>query len=147
MAAIAFHFNMPDKLGYACRLLRKAVRQGVKVGVVGDERQLIELDRALWTFDPVDFVAHARVAEEGGSPPPHVAKRTPLWLARHAHALPHRSVLVNLGADVPEGFEAFERVIELVDTDERDRQRGRQRWKHYQGAGHPIERHEVAPPT
>ena len=27
MTEVAFHFNAPDKLGYACRLLRKAVGQ------------------------------------------------------------------------------------------------------------------------
>lgn len=145
MTAIAFHFNMSDKLGYACRLLRKAVRQGVQVGVVGGERQLAELDRALWSFDPVDFVPHASVGDGSASVPTPVAARTRLWLARRAHELPHRSVLVNLGAEVPEGYEAFERLIELVASDENDRRGGRQRWKHYQGAGHQIERHEVGP--
>ena len=143
MTAIAFHFNIPDKLGYACRLLRKAVRQGVPVGVVGGERQLAELDRALWSFDPVDFVPHASIADGSPRVPAWVATRTRLWLARRAHDLPHRSVLVNIGVEVPDGHEAFERLIELVASDEDDRLAGRQRWKHYQGAGHPIERHEV----
>ena len=28
MTEVDFHFNAPDKLGYACRLLRKAVANG-----------------------------------------------------------------------------------------------------------------------
>ena len=31
MTEIAFHFNAPDKLAYACRLLRKAVASGARV--------------------------------------------------------------------------------------------------------------------
>ena len=34
MTEVAFHFNVPDKLGYACRLLRKAYAAGGPVGVV-----------------------------------------------------------------------------------------------------------------
>ena len=30
MTEVAFHFNAPDKLGYACRLLRKAVATGAR---------------------------------------------------------------------------------------------------------------------
>ena len=33
MTEISFHFNVPDKLAYACRLLRKAVNAGNKVVV------------------------------------------------------------------------------------------------------------------
>lgn len=142
MTAIAFHFNVPDKLNYACRLLRKAARQGAAVGVVGEAAQLAELDHALWVFDPVEFLPHVR-AGGGRAAPAHVAAHTRLWLADRAADLPHRAVLVNLGAQVPSGFEAFERVIELVDEGEADRLQARQRWKHYQGAGYEIERHEV----
>ena len=31
MTDVAFHFNAPDKLAYACRLLRKAVGSGSRV--------------------------------------------------------------------------------------------------------------------
>ena len=58
MTEISFHFNVPAKLVYACRLLRKAVNAGSKVKVVADPQTLAQLDSALWTFTPLDFVAH-----------------------------------------------------------------------------------------
>jgi DNA polymerase-3 subunit chi len=142
MTAIAFYFNVPSKLEYACRLLRKAYRQGAMVGVVAEPAQLVELDRTLWTFDPVDFIPHARLSE---STPPGGAlgTHTRVWLAPRVADLPHRAVLVNLGPQVPPGFEAFERVIELVTEDEADRQQARQRWMQYRSAHHAIEAHEV----
>ena len=58
-------------------------------------------------------------------------------------ALPHRAVLVNLGTEVPAGFERFERLIELVAEDEASRGAGRARWRHYKDRGYGI-RHQDA---
>jgi DNA polymerase-3 subunit chi len=54
-----------------------------------------------------------------------------------------RQVLINLGATVPAGFEAFERVIDVVSVDDEDRSQGRQRWKQYTQLGYAITRHDL----
>ena len=59
----------------------------------------------------------------------------------------HTQVLLNLGAQVPEDFERFERLIELVGVDDQDRQVARQRWKHYASRGYAITRHDIATST
>ncbi len=79
MTEIAFHFNAPDKLAYACRLLRKAYRSQARVVVTGDAAQLARLDQLLWTFDVGEFIPHARL-RAGEQPAPRLAP-TPLWLA------------------------------------------------------------------
>ena len=141
MTEISFHFNVPDRLTYACRLLRKATRKGAHVVVAGPSSALAALDRALWTFDPLDFVPHVRVPP-GAQPAPRL-RDTPVWLVeRPADAMRH-DVLLNLGLEPAEGFESFARVIEIVATDEQERASGRQRWKHYAGRGYDIQRHEV----
>ena len=53
-------------------------------------------------------------------------------------------MLVHLGAAVPSGFERFERLIELVATDDTDRAHARQRWRHYADRGYQIKRHDLA---
>ena len=40
MTEIAFHFNAPDKVAYACRLLRKAVAVNAKVVVVVPQEKM-----------------------------------------------------------------------------------------------------------
>jgi len=60
MTEIAFHFNAPDKLAYACRLLRKAVSSGAQVVVTGEPASLSALDTQLWTFAALEFVPHCR---------------------------------------------------------------------------------------
>lgn len=142
MTEVMFHFDVPDKIGYACRLLRKAVRGGSSVVVAGEGEALVELDRALWAFDPQEFIAHARL--RAGEPAPARLAPTPVWLAERPLDAPAHDVLLNLGHDVPPGFESFERLIELVTRQDEDRQAGRRRWKHYSDRGYKIGRHQVA---
>lgn len=140
MTEVAFHFNAPDKLGYACRLLRKAVGKGSKVVVTGEPALLRDLDVALWTFAPLEFIPHCAI--EGSAPA--VLAASPVVLADSPRAAPHHEVLVNLGRALPEGFERFERLIEVVTVDEADRALARQRWRHYAERGYAITRHDRA---
>lgn len=139
MTSVAFHFNAPSKLAYACRLLRKASAGGSTVAVLGDELMLAKLDEQLWSFSALDFVPHGRVQ----SLPEPARADTPIWLCARAEEGQGRQVLVNLTQGVPTGFEAYERVIEVVSQDEADRQSARLRWKHYTERGIEIVRHDL----
>ena len=142
MTEISFHFNVPDRTEYACRLLRKALRKGAQVVVTGAPPVLAELDRALWSFDPLEFVPHVMPCP-GQALAPRL-RTTPVWLVADLAQAGHHDVLVNLHDDAPFGFESFARVIEIVTPIEADRAAARQRWKHYATRGYAIEKHEVA---
>lgn len=139
MTEVAFHFNVPDKPAYACRLLRKAWGSGARVVVTGEAETLERLDLLLWTFSALEFVPHCR---------PDACATTlaasPVLLAATLADCPHHEVLVNLGQDVPPGFERFERFIELVAVAEADRAAARSRWKHYADRGYAMKRHDLA---
>ncbi len=141
MTEITFHFNAPNKLAYACRLLRKAVGSGAKVVVTGDEESLQALDTQLWTFSALEFLPHCRADS-----PLEQRVVSPIVLAAQLDAsetLPHHQVLVNLGDGVAPGYERFERTIEVVTLDEQDRHNARLRWKHYADRGYAITRHDL----
>ena len=140
MTEIAFHFNAPDRLAYTCRLLRKAVASGARLVVTGPAEALDRLDTELWTFSATDFVPHCRAQAE-----PALLAASPVVLADDPAAAPHQQVLLNLGAEVPAGFERFERVIEVVGLDDADRQLARSRWRHYADRGYAMSRHDLAP--
>ena len=140
MTEVAFHFNVPDKLGYACRLLRKATGSGARVVVTGDAALLRSLDVELWSFSPLEFIPHCHAASADAP----VLAASPVVLADSPRGTPHHEVLVNVGGPVPEGFERFERLIELVSVDDDDRQQARARWKHYADRGYAIRRHDLA---
>ena len=140
MTEVAFHFNVPQKVVYACRLLRKAASTGARIVVTGEPELLRSLDTELWTFSPVEFIPHCHLA----AAEPQVLAASPVVLADSPRGTPHQEVLVNLGTGVPEGFERFERLIEVVTQDDDDRQRARARWKHYADRGYQIVRHDLA---
>jgi DNA polymerase-3 subunit chi len=135
---IAFHFNVPERLAYACRLLRKAVGSGARVLVTGEPDSLKQLDIALWTFSATDFVPHCDLDGEAA-----VLALSPVILAPSLTSTPHHEVLLNLGQFVPDGYERFQRVIELVGIDDEERQMARARWKHYTDRGYAITRHDL----
>jgi DNA polymerase III subunit chi len=142
MTEVAFHFNVPERVAYTCRLLRKAVLGGSRVVVTGDAQTLRQVDVALWAFSALDFVPHCL-----GLSDPVVSAHSPVVLIETPLPAPHQQVLLNLGARVPEGFEQFERLIELVTADDQDRANARQRWKHYADRGYAITRHDLALPA
>lgn len=138
MTAIAFHFNAPDQFAYACRLLRKATSSGAKVVVTGTPDTLKQLDAMLWTFSPTDFVPHCHLSSDD-----RLLAASPVILAPSIESAPHQEVLLNLGDQVPNGFDRFERVIEIVTLGDEDRQLARSRWKYYAEAGFTMSRHDL----
>jgi len=138
LTEIAFHFNAPDRLGYVCRLLRKAVGGGAKVVVTGPVDVLDQLDGALWMLSPTDFIPHC--GPEAGSA---VLAKSPVVLVPSVQEAQFFDVLVNLGASIPDGFDRFGRLIEVVTLNEVDRKEARGRWKYYADAGFRLIRHDV----
>ena len=140
MTAVEFHTGVADPVHFACRLLRKAMRQGAKLQVTAPEPVLRELDRALWTFDERDFVPHVRVP----GPTADVLARTPIWLANQVLPQPGAggpTVLVNLGAAAGTELAGYQRLIEIVALDADAAQAGRERWREYKARGFSITHH------
>jgi DNA polymerase-3 subunit chi len=149
---VDFHSGMDDKLGYACRLLRKAVGRGSRVQVRGDAGEVDALDQALWTFDPHEFIPHLRWRASAAPPP--ALHRTPVWLLAHGAPWPDGvappEVLLNLGPHAlagderGRGIEAATRVIELVGAEPGEVESGRRRWRQYLERGVQPAHHTVA---
>lgn len=142
--SVEFHTGVADDLGFACRLLRKACRQGARVLVRAPSARLARLDRELWTFAEREFLPHVRFAVPG--PVPASAARTPVWLADGDVPPGCPPVLVNLGADLPTSLHPFQRIIEIVAVDADDEDRGRARWKAYRAMGLEVKHHAAAGP-
>ena len=139
MTRIDFHSNIPDKIGYACRLVRKARAADARVVVLAESAQLAALDAALWTFSELDFIPHV-IADDV------LAAQTPVLLAddnSESAVLPHHQILINLTPRTPTQFARFERLFEIVSTHADDVERGRERYRFYQQRGYPLT-HSVA---
>ncbi|MBA4176754.1 MAG: DNA polymerase III subunit chi [Leptothrix sp. (in: Bacteria)] len=137
MTEVEFHTGVADRIGFACRLLRKACRQGAQVLVTATEPVLRDLDRQLWTFEEREFVPHVRMP----GAPAALAARTPVWLSGDASVDGAPGLVVNLGADAPANLGALRRLIEIVSDDPDETLRGRERWRAYKAAGLEIKHH------
>jgi DNA polymerase III subunit chi len=139
MTEIAFHVNAPDKLDYACRLLRATQKKSAQVLVLGQMDALKSLSTKLWALTPTEFLPHC-LADASAE----VIAQSPIILSAELPSSTTDShVLLNLGAVLPAGFERFERLIELVGQDEADLQAARTRWKHYKDRGYALSRYDV----
>lgn len=133
MTRIDFHTNVPDKVAYACRLVRKAWGANKRVVLMADdEAQLAELNAAMWAFSPADFLPHVLAGDT-------LAAHTPIILTDNDEAeLPHKELLVNLSRRAPSGVAQFERMIEVISSDEDDAAAGRKRYVAYKQQDYPL---------
>jgi DNA polymerase-3 subunit chi len=137
LTRIDFYRYAEDKQRFACRLAAKAFGAGNKLVVYSpDAERLRAFDQALWTYQATGFVPHCLVE----SP---LAAETPVILATSGDALPHHDVLLNLSDEWPPFFATFERVLEIVSTDDADKERARERYVFYKKRGYDMQVHDV----
>ncbi|MDO4683623.1 MAG: DNA polymerase III subunit chi [Lautropia sp.] len=131
MPQVDFYFNVPDPVSYGCRLVRKVWQAGFRLIVYSEDTALLKrFDQELWRFAPLSFIPHVSIRHP-------LAAQTPILLtATHAEVpASHRQVLLNLGERMPPAFADYDRILELVGTDERSRQAARSRFRTYQAQG------------
>jgi DNA polymerase-3 subunit chi len=130
---IDFYRYAEDKVAFACRLAAKAHEKSSRLVVYASDRATLErFDRELWTFHPTRFVPHCFLGSR-------LAAETPVILASSGDALPHHDVLMNLDDEWPPFFATFERLLEIVSTDEDDKNRARARYVFYNKRGYEIQ--------
>lgn len=138
---IDFHFNVDNRLHYACRVVRKA-RAAEKTVLVysTNAQELARLDAMLWTFSALDFIAHVYADH----PLAHV---TPVLLTTQSIDV-KRDVLLALddepAPDFAQWFDQFERVIDVVSQDETERAQARARFKQYRDSGLAPSAHDMS---
>lgn len=144
MADVAFHFNVPERYLYACRWVRKAVREANKVIVLGESDSLTRFDQLLWTFDPMSFIPHIRVLalEEMDDEalllnPVILLEQLP---TQQPAALASARIL-NFSPAVAEPVLQYGQITEIVSSESDDRLQARTRWQAYKNAGCTLIQH------
>ncbi|QEI07704.1 DNA polymerase III subunit chi [Pigmentiphaga aceris] len=137
MTSIAFAFGAPDRLRTACEIVKRHYQAGHKVVVwCRDPARLAAFDKLLWSFEDISFVPHVFAKDA-------LAAQTPVVLTADEGETPHHQWLLNLDDAWPPIYARFEKLIEVVSNDAADREAARNRWRFYQGCGHPIARHDL----
>ena len=141
MTRIDFYSNAEPKLQVACQLVAKAVRERLQVVVYApDQNTARSFDTLLWTYQAIGFVPHCLASDP-------LSSETPVVIASDDTEPGHYRVLLNLHADSPPAFSRFERLIELVGSDNDDRERARSRFRFYRDRGYEIHHHDLTKST
>ena len=141
MKQIDFHFNVGDRLRYACLFVKKVkgLRKSVSVWS-SDPRRLSAFDSLLWTFSDLEFIPHAMLGAEDFT-------ETNILLSPEAGKLPPADILLLLDEQVPPDhahlFERFERVVDIVSSVPEETEAARSRYRIYQREHLPLKAYDL----
>lgn len=137
MTQIDFYTHVESKLQTACLLSAKAAAKGMRVMVfTADAETTGKLDRLMWSVPATGFIPHCRSDDR-------LAAVTPVIIDHVSEGLLHYELLLNLRAEWPSFFSRFQRLIEIVSTEETDRRTARERFRFYRDRGYEIRSHAI----
>ena len=123
----------------ACRLTEKALKQGYKILILGqDTKQLHELDEKLWTFKDDSFIPHEIVNADS-----FVHQQLNVALATDSSVNEKANLLINLSGQVPANLNRFERIAEIVPAKQQERHQSRARFKTYREKQCELQTHNL----
>ncbi len=120
----------------ACRLAEKAFHSGMLVHILTKDLQESEkLDALLWTFKDRSFVPH----EVTDSPNPD----NPVSIGPKSS--PQKTqFLINISDQLPENILEYQRIAEIIDTQDDSILAGRERYRFYREKGLEPQHHNVS---
>ena len=138
MTQIDFYSHADNKLQVACSLSAQALERGLRVMIyTADAEATDKLDKLMWCYPAIGFIPHCRATDR-------LAEETPVIIDHLAEPLVHDQVLLNLHPAFPPFFSRFQRLIEIVGTDEKDSQAGRERFRFYRDRGYEVRHHDLS---
>lgn len=138
MTRIDFYSNAEPKLQVACQLVAKAAQQRLRVVVYAPDEGIARgFDKLLWTYQAIGFVPHCMAHHA-------LSSETPILIACEDTEMAQYHVILNLHGDSPPSFSRFERLVELVGTDDDDRRLARDRFRFYRDRGYEINHHDLS---
>ena len=124
---------------FICRLTEKAWSQNNAVYIhTLDEQHSTKFDELLWTFNDTSFIPHQFASSEN------TEKMVLLGHEADMEIPKHHDVLINLHHEAPSFFSQFERVAEIITTDEKSKVKGRERYQFYRDRGYALETHKIS---
>ncbi|MGH8283323.1 MAG: DNA polymerase III subunit chi [Gammaproteobacteria bacterium] len=120
---------------FTCKLTEKAFGLGHRSFVhLASEAEARELDDLMWTFRDRSFLPHCLAGHDIPAP---------IHLGFGQEPVEEFHLLINLSSKVPRFFSRFERVAEVLDSDVRIRDLGRERFRYYKDRGYPLQTHKL----
>lgn len=122
---------------FSCKLIEKLYQNKHRIFIwCEDKTQAEHLDESLWIFKPESFIPH-NLQGEGPEPPP------PVQIGHDGIPRGFNDVLINLADPIPEFYSRFKKVVEIVKSNEHEREVSREHYRQYKKACSVIQIHKV----
>lgn len=122
---------------FACRLVEKAYTNKNQCYIyVDDEAQAQKLNTMLWTFRDISFIPHDIIGNQASDLPVQIG-----YVANQSTQI--SDILLNLSNTVPNFYNNFNRIIEIVPDEPTWQNNARQNYRHYQNEGLTINNHNL----
>lgn len=123
-----------NRMSFIGRLTEQLQRDQQAIHIHTDDEELAKkIDTALWTARDISFVPHELVGNKDQA-----------LVMIGVHDKPeHTNIMINCANEVPEFYNDFKRVVEIIDPDETLKTIGREHYKYYKDKGHSINDHKI----
>ncbi len=135
-----------------CHLCEKALSQKLNVLIyTRSEQQAHIIDELIWTYKSVSFIPHC-VLSSGFSPNSEEKNKIfnyPVVIQASASSdqvqIPEQytCLLINLSLQTPFFHQRFQRIAEIVDKDENEKQLARERYRFYRKQGYSLNKYDL----
>lgn len=123
---------------FACALSSKIIRQGLSIHIHTDSRASAgSMDDYLWTYKDISFLPHKLVDETD-------QLEAPITIGWEDGCKPENNdVLINLGINIPDFADTFDRIIEIVTANGPLRDQARDHYRQYRDMGFELHSHNM----
>ena len=122
---------------FACIMASKAWTAGNNDYIHTDSEDTTKkLDDMLWTFRDISFIPHEIYNGNENI-------ESPVTIGFGNLSPNHQQVLINLDGKIPEFANKFERVIEIVENNDKKKERARDRYRQYKDNDYEIHDHKI----
>ncbi len=137
MAEVSFYIlpseSLQERYLFACKLIEKAYRSGHFCYVLTDSAdQSQRVDDLLWTFRAGSFIPHQLYTGD-------IPATEQVLIGSLPVPARWQKTVINLSSQ----FANAERVLEILDNSKATKALGRERYRHYQQAGHTLTAHKM----
>ena len=119
----------------ACKLAEKAYKKHHHIYLyVSCQNEATKLSDLLWTFNDSSFVPHSL----------YNTKLSPVIIGFEQQLPEITDILINLTETVPNFYQNFKRVLEIIPNNKELKASGRKKYKKYQGDNCKITNHDLS---
>lgn len=115
---IAYYPNPDNQKKVLPKLLESIVAKGFRIHITCDSQERIqELDSFLWTYEQLSFLPHSTSVDSNLS-------ENPIVISQDSEIKNNATVLVSDDMSIPKNYDAFEKIVFIVNDNEHDKFEG-----------------------